>query len=70
MEKSGTWMSYGETRLGQGRENVRNFLRENPTLASEIEAKVRDKAASMQTIPLKTTPVSAVTAVEQEVESG
>src|SRR5918912_652757 len=47
MEKSGTWMSYGETRLGQGRENVRNFLRENPTLATEIEAKVRDKAASM-----------------------
>jgi recombination protein RecA len=70
MEKSGTWMSYGETRLGQGRENVRNFLRENPTLAAEIEAKVRDKAASMQTIPLKTTPVSTVTAVEQEVESG
>jgi recombination protein RecA len=70
MEKSGTWMSYGETRLGQGRENVRNFLRENPTLAAEIETKVRDKAASMQTIPLKTTPVSAVTAVEHEVESG
>jgi len=69
MEKSGTWMSYGETRLGQGRENVRNYLRENPTLTAEIEAKVRAKAAAMQTIPLKTTPVSAVTAVEQEVES-
>ena len=68
MEKSGTWMSYGETRLGQGRENVRNFLRENPTLAAEIEGKVRAKAAAMQTIPLKTTPVSTVTAIEQEVE--
>jgi recombination protein RecA len=45
LEKSGTWMSYGEQRLGQGRENVRNYLRENPTLAGEIEATVRLKAA-------------------------
>src|ERR1700716_1107334 len=44
IEKSGTWMSYGDLRLGQGRENVRNYLRENPTLAGEIEAKVREKA--------------------------
>ena len=45
LEKSGTWISYGDQRLGQGRENVRNYLRENPTLAGEIEAKVREKAA-------------------------
>ncbi len=45
LEKSGTWMSYGDQRLGQGRENVRNYLRENPTLASEIETAVRAKAA-------------------------
>jgi recombination protein RecA len=45
-EKSGTWMSYGDQRLGQGRENVRNYLRENPTLAAEIEARVREKAAA------------------------
>ena len=43
-EKSGTWMSYGDQRLGQGRENVRNYLRENPTLSSEIETAVRTKA--------------------------
>jgi recombination protein RecA len=52
-EKSGTWMSYGEQRLGQGRENVRNYLRENPSLAAEIEAKVREKAAAGST-PLRT----------------
>jgi recombination protein RecA len=52
-EKSGTWMSYGDQRLGQGRENVRNYLRENPTLAAEIEAKVREKAAAGST-PLRT----------------
>src|SRR5437764_3482196 len=45
VEKSGTWMSYGDVRLGQGRENVRNYLRENPTLAAEMEARVRAKAA-------------------------
>jgi recombination protein RecA len=53
VEKSGTWMSFGDMRLGQGRENVRNYLRENPTLAGEIEAKVRDKAAG-QAVPLRT----------------
>jgi recombination protein RecA len=37
-------MSYGDQRLGQGRENVRNYLRENPTLSAEIEAAVRTKA--------------------------
>src|SRR5205814_2947840 len=46
LEKSGTWMSYGDQRLGQGRETVRNYLRENPTLSSEIEAKVREKASA------------------------
>ena len=54
VEKSGTWMSYGEVRLGQGRENVRNYLRENPTLSAEIEAKVREKAAGLATMPLRT----------------
>jgi recombination protein RecA len=54
IEKSGTWMSYGETRLGQGRENVRNFLRENPTLAGEIEIAVRAKAAGQASAPLET----------------
>src|SRR5437016_3670728 len=54
VEKSGTWMSYGELRLGQGRENVRNFLPENPTLASEMEAAVRAKAASQVSAPLRT----------------
>jgi recombination protein RecA len=48
LEKSGTWMSYGDMRLGQGRENVRNYLRENPTLAAEIEAGVRQKAAGQE----------------------
>ena len=42
VQKSGSWFSYGETRLGQGREKVKDFLKENPNLAIEIEAKIKD----------------------------
>lgn len=41
IKKSGSWFSYGETRLGQGRDAVRNLLRDNPELAEEIEAKIK-----------------------------
>ena len=41
VEKSGTWFSYGGERLGQGRENCKNFLRANPDTAAVIEEKVR-----------------------------
>ena len=39
--KTGTWYSYGEDRLGQGRENVRDYLKEHPEVAREIEGKIR-----------------------------
>ncbi|MGE5573135.1 MAG: recombinase RecA [Bacillota bacterium] len=42
--RSGTWYSYGDIRLGQGRENAREFLRDNPDLAAEIEGKIRHLA--------------------------
>jgi recombination protein RecA len=41
--KSGAWFSYGEERLGQGRENAKEFLREHPDTAQEIEDIIRDK---------------------------
>jgi len=41
IDKSGAWFSYGETRLGQGRENVRQFLEQNADLREEIEARLR-----------------------------
>ncbi len=41
LTKTGTWFNYGETRLGQGRDNARAYLQENPALADEIEAKIR-----------------------------
>ena len=41
VEKSGSWYSYGDERIGQGRENVRKFLLENPDMANEIGHKIR-----------------------------
>ncbi len=43
IEKSGSWYSHGGNRIGQGKENVRNFLKENPQIADDIEAGVRAK---------------------------
>ena len=42
VEKSGTWFSYGEERLGQGRENVRKYLDQNPELLKVIEQRLRE----------------------------
>jgi recombination protein RecA len=43
IQKSGSFFSYGETRLGQGRNNTKEFLRDNPELAAELERKINDK---------------------------
>jgi recombination protein RecA len=42
--KSGAWYSYKDNRIGQGRENVKEFLRKNPQLADELEARIRETA--------------------------
>jgi recombination protein RecA len=44
VEKSGAWFSYGSQRIGQGRENSKQFLRENPKIAKEIEGRIRENA--------------------------
>jgi recombination protein RecA len=46
IEKSGAWYSYGKDRIGQGKDNTREFLRENPEMAQEIEAKIREHAGA------------------------
>ncbi len=58
--KSGTWYSYGDIKLGQGRENAREFLRENPDVASDIERKVR------QLVGLRLPELTAETSAEAE----
>ena len=42
IEKSGSWFSYNDARIGQGRENVKKFLIENPEIMAEVEQKIRD----------------------------
>jgi len=44
IEKSGSWFSYNNQRIGQGRENAKQFLKDNPKIAAEIEKKIRDNA--------------------------
>ena len=41
MTKSGAWFNYGEMRIAQGRDNARQFLKDNPELCDEIENKIR-----------------------------
>jgi recombination protein RecA len=41
LEKSGAWYTYGKDRIGQGKDNTRDYLKENPPIAREIEAKIR-----------------------------
>lgn len=43
IEKAGAWYSYGKDRIGQGKDNVRIFLKDNPEIAKEIERKIRDE---------------------------
>ncbi len=55
VDKRGAFFSYGETRLGQGRENSKEFLRQNPDLANEIELVIRQRASGGEVaIPLVT----------------
>ncbi len=62
VEKSGSWLSYNEMRIGQGRENAKLYLKENPDLAEEIEKKIRQKLGLNP-------PVAAAPAPEPEKES-
>jgi recombination protein RecA len=66
LEKSGAWYLHNGDRLGQGKDNSRDFLKENPALAREIEAKIREKVG----VKAKTAavPVEAVATDDKKVE--
>ena len=63
INKAGTWYSYGEDRIGQGRENVRKYLKDNPMINKEVELKIM-KAAGLIDTPVAEKPVA-----EKNVES-
>ncbi len=49
INKSGSWFSYSDNKLGQGREAVKQLLKDNPELANELEGKIREKLTELQT---------------------
>jgi recombination protein RecA len=51
LSKTGAWFNYGDTRLGQGRENAREFLKQNPEIAAAIDDEIRGKVASIELGP-------------------
>ncbi len=59
IDKSGTWLSFGETRLGQGRENGKQFLRDNPDIAAAIREQVMAKLAPDLVKPAPAPPSEA-----------
>ena len=59
VEKSGSWFSYDGQRIGQGRENVKNFLKENPEVADSIDAAIRSNAGIIADAIMED-PISAV----------
>ncbi|MCC8368856.1 MAG: recombinase RecA [Rickettsia endosymbiont of Oxypoda opaca] len=52
IEKSGSWFSYKETRIGQGRENVKQYLKEHPEISTEIERLIRQKSSQISKVSL------------------
>jgi recombination protein RecA len=63
VEKSGSWYSYNGDRIGQGKDNVRDFLKENPAIAQDIESKIREKLG----VKAGTAVISDVVSEEEEV---
>ncbi|HAF78794.1 MAG TPA: DNA recombination/repair protein RecA, partial [Maribacter sp.] len=47
VKKSGSWFSYGDTKLGQGRDAVKNLLLDNPELFEELDGKIREAIAAL-----------------------
>jgi recombination protein RecA len=53
VEKSGSWFSYDSQRIGQGRENAKQFLKDNPDVANAIEAAVRQNSGILADVALQ-----------------
>ena len=48
IQKSGSWFSYGDTKLGQGRDAVKALLKDNPELTEELEAKIKEAISTVK----------------------
>ena len=70
VEKSGSWFSYDSQRIGQGKENVRTFLKENPQMADEIEHKIRENAGIISNEMMTPPETAAADADGDEEKNG
>ncbi len=61
VRKSGSWFTYGGDQLGQGKENARSFLRDNPDLANELEKKIKEKLGVGAKVDAPADPAAGVT---------
>ena len=68
VEKSGAWLSYGDLRIGQGRENAKQFLKDNPELADEIERKLRQSLGLPVAEPAAPAPAAPSPAMAEAVK--
>jgi len=66
VDKRGSYYSFGETQLGQGRENAKAFLRDNPELALQLENRIREETGLQAPMPQTEAPVSPEEVEEQE----
>jgi recombination protein RecA len=68
LEKTGAWYTYGKERIGQGKDNARDFLKENPKIAQEIEARIR-AAAGAAVVPAAPAQLKADPKAEAKMEA-
>ncbi|MEG1758410.1 MAG: recombinase RecA [Oscillospiraceae bacterium] len=72
IQKSGAWFNYGEQRLGQGRDNVKKYLKENPEFSDDIEKQVRENRdkipAGKPGKPIKTTARDAILSSKESID--
>ena len=67
LQKSGAWFSYGDVRIGQGREKAKEFLQDNPEVAAEVEAKIRELTVNKLMAPKDAEGVAADVPVRQQI---
>ena len=67
LQKSGAWFSYGDVRIGQGREKAKEFLRDNPEVAAEVEAKIRELTVNKLMVPKELEGVAADVPERQQI---
>ena len=67
LQKSGAWFSYGDVRIGQGREKAKEFLRDNPEVAAEVEAKIRELTVNKLMAPKELEGVAADVPERQQI---